>query len=61
MSKIRMSAIIIDVIFIILTLAFIFGNSLQKVEESTNISDGVTDIVESIPPIKEAIEEEKIT
>lgn len=62
MTKARISAIIIDSILILLTLVFIFGNSLQNVEQSTNTSEGVTNIiVEKIEPIKEAVESNKIT
>lgn len=62
MTKTRIVAIIIDSILILLTLAFIFGNSLQTVEESTNTSEGVTNvIVEKIEPIREAVENNKIT
>jgi len=62
MSKTRIVAIIIDSILILLTLLFIFGNSLQNVEESTNTSEGVTNIiVEKVEPIKGAVESNKIT
>lgn len=61
MSKKRIAAIVIDSILIILTLAFIFGNSLLNVEKSTDASENVSGIVEKLPPIQSAIEENKIT
>lgn len=56
MSKKRIIAIIIDIILILLTLIFIFGNSLKNVEKSSNASESVTSVIEKIPPIKQAIE-----
>ena len=56
MSKIRIAVIALDCLLIVLTLVFIFGNSVQNVESSTNISRDVTGVVEKIPPVKEAIE-----
>ena len=56
MSKKRIIAIIIDIILILLTLIFIFGNSLKNVEKSGADSESVTSIIEQIPPIKQAIE-----
>ena len=56
MSKKRICAIIIDLILILLTLIFIFGNSLKNVEESGADSESITSFIEQIPPIKQAIE-----
>ena len=56
MTRTRITAIAIDCVFILLTLIFIFGNSFQNVEKSTEISKGVTAVVEKIPPVKEAID-----
>lgn len=61
MTKRRIAAIVIDAIFIILTLAFIFGNSLLDVDKSNDASGSVTDIVEKLPPVQNAIENEEIT
>ena len=60
MSKKRIIAIIIDIILILLTLIFIFGNSLKNVEKSSNASESVTSVIEKIPPIKQAIEKDII-
>ena len=60
MTKKRIAAIIIDSILIILTLVFIFGNSLKNVEESTDDSKGVTEIVEKLPPVHYAIADNKL-
>lgn len=60
MTKIKISAIIIDSILIILTLSFIFGNSLKNVEKSTNDSMGITEIVEKLPQVQDAITNNKI-
>ena len=61
MSKLRKTAIIINVILIVLTVSFIWRNSLKDVSASTADSEGVTEIVEKSPPIAEAIEKNKIT
>ena len=61
MSKLRKIAIIINVILIVLTVSIIFRNSLQSAKASTAESEGLTEIVEKLPPIKEAIENNKIT
>ncbi len=53
--------IIADIILIALTLIFIFGNSLQNSESSDTSSESITDIVEQLPPVHDAIQEEKIT
>lgn len=60
MSKTVSAAIIIDCILIILTLSFIFGNSLKNVEKSSNDSEKITEIVEKLPPVQTAIEKEII-
>lgn len=61
MSKLRKIAIIINVILIVLTVSIIFRNSLQSAKASTAESEGLTEIVEKLPPIEEAIENNKIT
>ncbi|MBQ8005989.1 MAG: VanZ family protein [Clostridia bacterium] len=61
MTKKRIAAIVIDSLFIIATLLFIFGNSLLDKSDSTDKSDNVTHIVEKLPPVQSALEEEKIT
>lgn len=61
MKRARFYAVIIDLILIILTLCFIFGNSLQNVEDSTKTSEGVVEMVEKLPPVQQAIEEERLT
>lgn len=60
MSKKRIVAIIIDLILILLTLFFIFGNSAKNVEKSSADSENVTGFIEQLPPIKEAIENDKL-
>ena len=60
MSKKRFIAIIIDLILILLTLFFIFGNSMKNTEKSGADSESITSIIEQIPPIKQAIEENKL-
>lgn len=53
---------ILDIIAILLTLIMIFGFSLQDVEKSNVSSGTVTEIIEEkVTPIKEAVEENKIT
>lgn len=61
MSKKRVAAIIIDFILILVTLAFIFGNSLKDVESSSNQSEPITEIVEKIPSVESALENKEIT
>ncbi len=61
MSKKRITAIIINLFLILATLIFIFGNSLKNIEQSTNDSQNVTQIIEKIPPIQIAIEKEIIS
>lgn len=61
MTKKRIAAIIIDSILILLTISFIFGNSLMDVKQSTNASDSVTEMVEKLPPVQNAIQNNKIT
>ncbi|MBR4296248.1 MAG: VanZ family protein [Clostridia bacterium] len=61
MSKKRVAAIIIDFILILVTLAFIFGNSLKDVESSSNQSEPITEIVEKIPYVESALENKEIT
>ncbi len=60
MSKKRIVAITIDLILIFLTLFFIFGNSMKNVEKSGADSESVTSLVEQLPPIKQAIEDNKL-
>lgn len=51
----------IDLILIICTLSFIFGNSFMNVEKSANASQSLTDIViEAVPPIKDAVVNNKV-
>ncbi len=61
MTKLLKTAIIADCMLIVLTLAFIFGNSLLTVEKSNNASSGIVDMVEQIPPVQNAITNDKIT
>ncbi len=61
MKRARFCAVIVDLILIILTLSFIFGNSLQNVETSTKTSEGIVEKVEKLPPVQNAIKEEKLT
>lgn len=60
MTKTKIAAIIIDSILILLTLVFIFGNSLQGTEKSSEMSESVTEMVEQLPPVQQAIKENKI-
>ncbi|MBR3966436.1 MAG: VanZ family protein [Clostridia bacterium] len=60
MSKKRIIAIVIDLLLIALTLFFIFGNSAKNTEKSGADSEAVTSFIEQIPPIKEAIENNKL-
>ncbi len=60
MSKKRIIAIVLDLILILLTLFFIFGNSAKNVEKSGADSESVTGFIEQLPPIKEAIENNKL-
>ncbi len=60
MSKKRITAIVIDLLLIALTLFFIFGNSMKNVEKSGADSESVTHFIEQLPPIKEAIDNNKL-
>ena len=53
--------IVIDILLILATVAFIISNSAMPAEKSNNTSEGVTDkVVESVKPLKDAIEQEKV-
>lgn len=56
-EKKRKILVAINILLILLTIGFIFGNSLEDVEKSTNSSTAVTETIERIPPVKKAIEE----
>lgn len=61
-SKLKKTFIFLDIAAILITLFFIFSFSLQDVESSTDTSRTVTDVIEEkIPPIKNAIEENRLT
>lgn len=60
-EKTRKILVAIDILLILLTIGFIFDNSLEDVEKSTNSSTAVTETVEKIPPVKKAIEEKRLT
>ena len=53
--------IVIDILLILATVVFIISNSAISSEKSNNTSEGVTDkVVESVKPLKDAIEQEKV-
>ena len=53
--------IVIDILLILATVAFIISNSAMPAEKSNSTSEGVTDkVVESVKPLKDAIEQEKV-
>ena len=59
--KAKKIMIIIDILLIVATIVFIISNSAAPSEKSNDTSMGVTDkVVESVKPIKDAIEQEKI-
>lgn len=61
-QKTRMILLAIDVLLIILTIGFIFSNSLKDVEQSTNASEKVMDtVINTVPPVRDAIESDRIT
>lgn len=60
--KAKKILIIVDILLILATVAFIITNSATPAEKSNSTSQGVTDkVVESVEPLKEAIEQEKIS
>ena len=53
--------IVIDILLILATVAFIISNSAMPAEKSNSTSEGVTDkVVENVKPLKDAIEQEKV-
>ena len=53
--------IVIDILLILATVAFIILNSAMPADKSNSTSEGVTDkVVESVKPLKDAIEQEKV-
>lgn len=61
MSKKRRIAIVIDLLLLLATLIFIFGNSLKNVDQSKNDSQHVTHVIGNLPPVQQAIEKEVIS
>ena len=53
--------IVIDILLILATVAFIISNSAMPAEKSNSTSEGVTDkVVENVKPLKDAIDQEKV-
>ncbi len=59
--KAKRVLIVIDILLIIATIVFILSNSATPSEKSNDTSQGITDkVVESVKPLKDAVEQNKI-
>lgn len=53
---------IVDLLLILLTVGFIFGNSLENAEKFTDSSDRVVDaVISTVPPVRDAVESKQLS